>query len=463
MEHVHLVGISGTGLSAIARVLLERGVPVSGSDRHPTDLAEGLAKMGARIYTGHDPANIEGASLIVRSSAVPEENPEIQAAIKNGIPVLKRSEFLPLMLAQDEVIAIAGTHGKTTTTAMVAWMLKALGEDPSYIIGSTAHNLGSNAHAGQSRYFVIEADEYDSMFLGLAPTIAVITTVEHDHPDCFPTPEDFFNVFRQFIQRIKPQGKIIANLDDPGVQSLLAELDREDLSVFTYSLGDVEADCSASNLDSHPGAGYSFQFSCAGNLHADVALQVPGKFNVSNALAALSVACQLHLPLGRAAGALSSYRGTARRFQVIGETGGIILVDDYAHHPTEIEATIQAARTRYPDHPVWVVWQPHTYSRTRQLLDKFSQAFGDASHVLVTPVYAARETQPSDGFSGQDVANLINHPDVTYVPGLEEAARLLLDRVGPPAIILVLSAGNADQVTKWVLAALEQPEQENHA
>lgn len=462
MEQVHLIGISGTGLSAIARILLERGVKVSGSDRHPNDLASDLVRLGARIHTGHDPDNISGAGLVVRSSAVPDENPEVQAALKAGIPVLKRSEFLPLLLEADDVIAIAGTHGKTTTTAMIAWMLKSLGEDPSYIIGSVAHNLGSNAHAGRSRYFVIEADEYDRMFLGLNPAIAIITTIEHDHPDSFPTPEDFFRAFQDFVSRIQPQGKFIANQDDPGVRNLLAQLDREDLDVITYSTSDPEADCFASNLQSEPGSGYNFQFSCAGNHQAAVALQIPGQHNVSNAMAALSVASTLYFPAGRAAGALSSFRGTSRRFEVKGEVAGIILVDDYAHHPTEIGATIQAARLRYPGHALWVVWQPHTYSRIRQLLPQFSPALAGADQVLITPIYAAREDPPADGFSSQDVANTLAQSNAIYVPGLEEAARHLLERVSPPAVILVLSAGDADQVTKWVLAALTQPEMENH-
>ena len=462
MEHIHLIGISGTGLSAIARVLLERGVTVSGSDRQLNYLADGLASMGARISTGHNPTNINGATLVVRSSAIPDDNSEVQAAVARGIPVLKRSEFLPYLLEDDEVLAVAGTHGKTTTTAMLAWMLKALGEDPSYIIGSVAHNLGSNAHAGEGRNFVIEADEYDLMFLGLSPTMAVITTIEHDHPDFFPTPEDFLSAFHEFVNRLQPGGKLIVNQDDPGVRELLAHFNRKDITVYTYSILDENTSYYAAGMRPETGTGFGFQFFAHGTYQADIALQIPGQHNVSNALGALAVVNQLHLPAGRAAGALSAFKGTARRFQIMGNPAGIILIDDYAHHPTEVKATLQAAGLRYPGCPLWAVWQPHTFSRTRQLLDQFSRSFDAAAHVIVTPIYAARETPPPDGFSASDAASAIQHPDVTYMPSLRDAASMLLAQVSAGDIILVLSAGDADQVTQWVLAALQQPEKENH-
>jgi UDP-N-acetylmuramate--alanine ligase len=459
MEHMHLIGIGGTGLSAIARVLLERGYKVSGSDRQPSLVADELARAGAVVYIGHDPAQIQGADLVIRSSAVQDDNVEVVAAKQAGIPVLKRSEFLPRLLKDDEVIAIAGTHGKTTTTAMIAWALRSLGEDPSYIIGSAALNMGSNAHAGKGRYFVIEADEYDYMFLGLQPAVAVVTMLEHDHPDCFPTPEEYYDAFLQFGRQIKPNGQLIACSDDRGVQQLLADLP---LSKHTYGLSAERSEYTALTLLNNPNGGYSFQLFQAGHYLADVSLQIPGLHNVLNALAALAVINELHLPVNRAAGALSAFKGTARRFQVVGEVAGITLIDDYAHHPTEIKATLSAARQRFPGRRIWAVWQPHTFSRTRQILFDFAHAFGDADQVIVTEIYPARELPPPDGFSSVDVVNALSHPAVVYARDLLAAEQALLENLKPGDVVLVLSAGDADQISRDVLAVLMQPERENH-
>ena len=461
MEHVHFVGIGGTGLSAIARYLHEKGLQVSGSDRQRSTLGDELARTGVRIYIGHQADQIDGADVVVRSSAVPDDNPEIQAALGAGIPVLKRSEFLPRMLADEAVIAVAGTHGKTTTTAMIAWTLKALGEDPSYIIGSIALNLGANAHAGQGRNFVIEADEYDHMFLGLHPQVAVITTIEHDHPDFFPTPESFFAAFEQFVATIRPEGYLVVCRDDPGVLRLLEASWQTRLMVRTYSL-ETGADFSARELQPLEGRGYSFKLYRQDEYQAEVSLQVPGRHNVYNALAAMAVIEVLGLPLSRAAGALSAFKGTARRFELLGEPHGIAIIDDYAHHPTEIRATLQAARRRYPGRRIWVVWQPHTYSRVRRLIFDFSHAFDQADRVIVTDIYAARETPPVDGFSSVDVVNVIQHPAVQLIPDIHDAAETLTAELAPGDVLLVLSAGDADQISRWVLAALEAPEKENH-
>jgi UDP-N-acetylmuramate--alanine ligase len=461
MERVHFIGIGGSGLSAIARVLLERGTPVSGSDRQQNLLTAELAALGARIFTGHEPDQVAGADIVVRSSAIPDQNPEVLAARASGIPVLKRSEFLPTLLAENDVIAVAGTHGKTTTTAMIAWALKALGEDPSYIIGSTAYNLGNNAHAGSGRLFVIEADEYDYMFLGTSPLVAVVTMIEHDHPDCFPTPESFYAAFRQFAHQIKPSGALIACADDPQAYTLLSEMAHSGLTLITYSL-DKTNSYHTQNIQAVPQAGYSFQAYRSDMPLADLSLQVPGKYNVLNALATLAVIDYLHLSVNRAAGALSTFRGTARRFEVIGTTNEITIIDDYAHHPTEIRVTLEAARKRYPGHRIWAVWQPHTYSRTRQLFFEFARAFSDADQVLITPIFAARESPPTDGFSGLDVVNAMSHPAARYIPNLHETGDYLVRNLIPGDIVLVLSAGDADQISKWVLEALNKPEKETH-
>jgi UDP-N-acetylmuramate--alanine ligase len=468
MTHIHIIGIGGTGLSAIARVLLERGETVSGSDVQVSPLAHALQKSGAEVYTGHHPDQVAGADLVVRSSAIPEDNVEVQAARKAGIPVMKRVDFLPHLMQSQKVIAVAGTHGKTTTTAMIAWVLTALDQDPSYIIGSTAVNLGNNAHAGQGPAFVIEADEYDGMFLGLDPYLAVVTNIEHDHPDCFPTPEDFYQAFHDFVERIMPGGILLAYRGDPGVMSLLQEGTMENVRIYVYGSEEVEAvspDFIAENLQTNPFGGYSFDVTRKTARLGDttklirVNLRVPGEHNVSNALAALAVAELLGLPMEEAAQALGGFRGTDRRFQLVGEVNGLTIVDDYAHHPTEIKATLAAAKVRYPKRDIWAVWQPHTYTRTRTLFDEFVMAFGDADHVLVTEIYPARESPPSDGLSASELVEAMSHPDKYFAVDFDQALHILLTKLQPSDVLLVLSAGDADQLSRMVLASFRSGKQ----
>lgn len=477
--HVHLIGIGGSGLSAIARVLLESGYSVSGSDRQFSPLAKSLQEAGARIYIGHQPDNIQGAGVVLRSSAIPDDNLEVQAALKTGIPVYKRAEFLGQMMAGKRGIAIAGSHGKTTTTAMIAWVLTALGQDPSYIIGGISKNLGTNAHAGKGSAFVIEADEYDRMFLGLLPEITVVTNIEHDHPDCFPTPEDYYQAFIDFTSRLVPGGVLLACRSYPGSARLFEEAKLRGIHAVSYGVTEPGAalrgercNYEATQLEVNVSGGFSFNVhlnspSAAGRLGTGsqpsniprktvrVELQVPGVHNVSNAMAALAVIDLLGLSLKDAALALAEYRGTSRRFDVIGESGGVTVIDDYAHHPTKIRATLLAARLRYPQRSLWVVWQPHTYSRTRALFDDFAASFSNADHVVVTEVFAAREPVTSD-FSSRQLVTAMSHPDATFVAELDDTTTFLLEHLHPGDVLLVLSAGDADQVSMKVLAALEE-------
>jgi len=462
MAHVHLIGIGGSGLSAIALLLLERGEVVSGSDRTLSPLAQVVQATGGRVSIGHRAENIAGADMVLRSSAIPDENPEVQAALAAGIPVYKRAEFLRHLTQGQQVIAVAGTHGKTTTTAMLAWMLKCLGQDPSYIIGGVSANLGNNAHAGAGPSFVIEADEYDRMFLGLRPDIAVVTNVEHDHPDCFPTEEDFYQAFRQFASQIVTGGRLVGCLDHPGARRLMSETRQNGLEVISYGLnrwlGHQGPDYSASNPRPNQRGGFDFQFAPSGasQVGVPVSLQVPGMHKVNNALAALKVAHLLGLPLPQAALALGEYCGTGRRFELRGEVSGVTVIDDYAHHPTEIQTTLAAARARFPQHTLWAVWQPHTYSRTRSLLEGFTKCFADAEHVLVIDIYAARESQPADGFSARQVVQAVQHPSVHYTGSLSATVRYLLEHVQAGSVVMVLSAGDADQVSGMLLVGLAE-------
>ncbi len=460
-KRVHLIGIGGTGLSAIARVLLESGSRVSGSDRALSPLAQALQEAGATIHIGHRAENVQGADLVVRSSAIPDDNVEVQAAQAAGIPVLKRSDFLGQLMVDHFAIAVAGSHGKTTTTAMIAWMLSALGQDPSYIIGGVSANLGANAHAGGGKAFVIEADEYDRMFLGLQPNLAVVTNVEHDHPDCFPTEQGFYQAFLDFTGRLAQGGTLLGCADDPGAARLLADAKRQGKRSLAYGLRTTHHDYCARNLRSNKTGGYTFdvvwsQPPSTAVLCPAVKLQVPGEHNVLNALAALAVAHQMSLPVEQASRTLEAFRGTGRRFELRGEAQGVTVIDDYGHHPTEIRATLQAAQARYPGRPLWAVWQPHTYSRTRTLLDAFAQAFDQADCVLITDIYAARESAPQDGFSARQVVSAMRHPEVHYTPDLAQATGYLLARLQPGVVLLVLSAGDADQISTHVLAALQE-------
>jgi len=465
---VHFIGIGGTGLSAIARVLLESGYQVTGSDRSLSPLAKSLKEEGVRIAIGHRPENIEGAQVVVRSSAIPDDNVEVLAAYEQGIPVLKRSEFLSSLMDERMGIAVAGTHGKTTTTAMIAWMLTSLGQDPTFIAGGVLNNLGTNAHAGTGQAFVIEADEYDHMFLGLKPKIAVITNIEHDHPDCYPTPEDFFRAFDQFATQVGSDGTLLVCANDDGAARLGQIARARGQKVLSYAIRHSNNGSSnqpiayiAESLTANLVGGMSFETACSISgkkfeLRTSINLRVPGSHNVQNALAALAVAHQMQLPVEQASKALSEFRGTGRRFEVCGEIDGITVIDDYAHHPTEIRATLSAARMRYPKSRLWVVWQPHTYSRTRLLFQDFVGAFEQADQVLVTEIYAARERQPEDGFSSQQIVAAMTYPESHYVADFYQTTTFLIDRLVSGDVLIVLSAGDADQISTMVLAQLKE-------
>ena len=464
--HIHFIGIGGTGLSAIARLLLETGgYTVSGSDQLLSPLALDIQEAGATVFTGHAADNVKGADIVVRSSAIPDSNPEVQAALAAGIPVKKRADFLGDFMAARTGIAVAGTHGKTTTTAMIAWMLTRLEQDPSYIIGGISKNLSNNAHAGTGDAFVIEADEYDRMFLGLGPQIAVVTNLEHDHPDCFPTPEDYLQAFQQFVESIRSGGLLLACLDDPGAAQLARE-GPEHVRSLVYSVldtrtppDDLPADYCALHLELNTIGCYQFEVWFRGETPQNlgvVSLQVPGEYNVSNALAAFAVVHQSGFSPAGTTHALEEFVGTQRRFDVRGEVGGVTVIDDYAHHPVEIVATLGAARKRYLGSRLVAVWQPHTYSRTQMLSDAFIEAFDRADRVIVTEVYAARET--SNGYSAAQVVERMSHPGAVFIASLDAVVKDLLAWLAPGDVVIVLSAGDADRVSVELLEKIASKE-----
>ena len=463
MEHVHFIGIGGSGLSPIATVLLERGYTVSGSDRQDSPNLQRLRDAGAEIFLGHRPENVFGADLVVRSSAVPDDNVEVQAAKYAGIQVLKRIDFLGKLIAGQKTIAVAGTHGKTTTTGMIASMLYDLNFDPSFVIGGTIKELGINARAGGGEYFVIEADEYDRMFLGLRPWIAVVTNIEHDHPDCYPTQEDFYRAFREFSDRLEPGGVLVACADDEGAALLVTEMLKEGRQVITYGLKQKDCDYRAVNLVQNVEGGFTFTIVRKDvEIVSQVALQVPGEHNVLNALSALCVADILGLPMEDAASALGKFRGAGRRFELRGEGNGVMVFDDYAHHPTAIRTTLRAARLRFPDRRIWAVWQPHTYSRTRLFFQEYANSFIHADHVLVTEVYGAREESQGD-LSANQLVEAMDHNDAHFVSGIEDATDYLINRLRPGDILLVLSAGDGDRISTNIIDSLSHDRSAHYA
>ena len=463
MTHVHFIGIGGSGLSAIARLLLESGYTVSGSDRALTPFAEEVRKAGGRVFVGHHARNISGADWVVRSSAIGEDNPEVQAATHGKIPIYKRADFLGEMMAEKTGIAIAGTHGKTTTTAMTAWVLHELGRDPSFVVGGLMKNLGVNAHAGKGNLFVIEADEYDNMFLGLKPQIEVITSLEHDHPDFFPTLNTMVQSFETFTDLLPSDGTLIVCAEDSGAAALIPHVRKAGKNVIAYGVQQENTINAplwvlARAVKSNQRGGYDFVASSnlksTGLNSVEVSLQVPGQHNVRNALAVLAIVDVLGLSREKAAKALEKFTGTGRRFELRGEVNGVSVFDDYAHHPTEIKATLAGARARFPKRRIWAVWQPHTYSRTQALYLDFSRSFKDADEVIVTEVYAARE--PKQDFTAAEIVSGMPHPSARFIGALPDVSKYLNSNLKSGDVLVVLSAGDADQICTDVLKSLKE-------
>jgi UDP-N-acetylmuramate--alanine ligase len=452
--HLHLVGIGGAGMSAIAQVLLGRGFVVSGSDQQANERTAALQAAGAMLYVGHHADQIAGAEALVISSAVPETNSEVAAARTLGLPVLKRSDLLGLLMDGLTGIAVAGSHGKTTTTGMIAQILLTAEWDPTFIIGSELPSLGTNGRFGQGNHFVVEADEYDHMFLGLRPTLAVVTNLEHDHPDIFPTAAAYQEAFRQFVALLPENGRLIACRDDEGVRDLLAAIQSPLPQVVTYGL-EAGADLMANEVRANQLGGVDFMVQQGEQFIGLARLRLPGNHNVRNALAAIGVALDLGLDFSIARQALADFGGMKRRFQITGEVGEVVVIDDYAHHPTEIRATLTAARQRYPGRRLWAVWQPHTFSRTRLLLSEFATCFQEADRVVALDIYRSRETDTL-GMNTAVVLQTMNHPHAIHTPSHKEAAEHILDRVRPGDVVLTLGAGDGNLVGQWVLAGLRQ-------
>jgi UDP-N-acetylmuramate--alanine ligase len=454
--HVHLLGIGGSGLAPIATVLHEMGLQVSGSDAQMNPRAAALAAAGVTVYPQQVAENLTAhpdacPDVVLISSAVGETNPERQAAQDLGIPIVKRREFLEPLLAQRSVLAVSGTHGKSTTTAMIVQALHECGVDAGYIVGAELASYGS-AHAGTSPFFVIEADEYDHMFLGLVPHIAVVTNVEWDHPDCYPTPESFQASFAAFVGQVPADGFVISCKDDPGAEKVHHET-QSGAQWITYGFN---GDALLRAVDAHagPGGGYRAEIHWQGTPVGLLSLQVPGLHNLRNALAALAVARVCGMPDVAILTALGHYQGVARRFELKGEIGGVTVIDDYAHHPTEVRATLAAVRARYTNRRIWAIFQPHTFSRTRELLHAMAASFEDADCVVVADIYAARE-QDDGTLSAHDLVAASSHPHIEHISGLVPIAEHLAQTVEPGDVVITLGAGTSHRIGELLLERLD--------
>ena len=453
---VHFVGIGGAGMSAVARILLERGGKVTGSDAKESAVLAGLRELGAVVHVGHDQGHVGGADTVVVSSAVRESNPELARARREGLRVLHRSQALAALMRGRRGVAVAGTHGKTTTTSMLTVALRACGADPSFAIGGEFTGGGPGAHAGTGDVFVAEADESDGSFVVYHPAVAVITNVEPDHLDHYGTAEAVTAAFDRFADGVAPGGVLVACADDPGaldVATRAAARRGSGLRVRTYGRT-AAADVQVADLDTS-GQGARFTLAPRGGDLLTVALRVPGAHNALNAAAAWTAATALGFaPEGVVAG-LESFGGARRRFELKGTAGGVRVVDDYAHHPTEVSAVLTAARAVAGEGRVLALFQPHLYSRTRIFAAEFGRALGLADEVVVLEVYAARE-DPEPGVTGALVADAVPLPPsaVVHEPDRVRAARRVAERARPGDLVLTVGAGDVTQLGPEVLRLL---------
>jgi UDP-N-acetylmuramate--alanine ligase len=458
IKNIHLVGVGGCGMSAIAKILCQKGYNISGSDVKESANTIRLKDLGVKVYFEHNPVNLRGADLLVYSSAVSMENPEIIEAKTAGIPVLQRAEMLGWILNQSEVsIAVAGTHGKTTTSSMLSCIFEKAGANPTYLIGGEANDVEGNAKLGAGQYVIAEADESDGSFLKLKPTVEVVTNIEEDHLDHYGTLGEILKGFFQFVSAIPEDGFLVINGDHRGNQTLMAQLSNHP-RCLTYGFSEQNI-YRAVNLR-FSGDTSSFELFAAGKNAGEVHLSSPGQQNIQNALAALAVGFECGLDFISMVSALRLFRGARRRFQLIGKVDEIMIIDDYAHHPTEIAATLSAARTGWPDKKIIAVFQPHRFSRTMFLKSEFGTAFADADQVIITDIYSAGEA-PLPGISGKTVAEEVfkhKRENVIYIERKEKIPEYLETSLKGNEMVIVLGAGDIYTVGKELFRRLTSKE-----
>ena len=455
IQRIHFVGIGGIGMSGIAEVLLNLGYKVSGSDLKSSAVTQRLASLGANTFEGHRAENIAGAEVVVASSAIAADNPEIVEARNLHIPVIQRAEMLSELMRLKYGIAIAGMHGKTTTTSMVAAVLAAGGLDPTVVVGGRVDAMGSNARLGKSQYLVAEADESDRSFLRLSPILAVVTNIDREHMDCYRNMRDVRGAFLEFMERVPFYGMVVACNDDPMLRRLLPHATRRVVTYGTRRGSDFSIRTSKAKAGDN---GYTnrFQVNFKSQDLGAFQLHVPGAHNVLNATAAIAVGIGLDINVDAIRNALENFRGVDRRFQVKGKASGVSVIDDYGHHPTEIRATLAAAR-ECGYRKIHVIFQPHRYTRTRDLKVEFASAFHDADTLFLLDIYAASET-PIEGITAEALAEeirTVGEQDVRYIPSFGDAVTQICEIAQPGDMILTLGAGSVSQIGPMILEKLQ--------
>ncbi len=466
IQRIHFVGIGGIGMSGIAEVLLNLGYRISGSDLKTSAVTERLAALGATTFEGHTAANIAGADVVVTSSAIKVDNPEVAEARRLHVPVIQRAEMLAELMRLKYGIAIAGMHGKTTTTSMVAAVLAAGGLDPTVVVGGRVDAMGSNARLGKSQYLVAEADESDRSFLKLSPILSVVTNIDREHMDCYRDMHDVRRTFLEFMERVPFYGMVVGCNDDAQLRRLLPRVHRRVTtygtsrgSDFLIRIGTSQA--AAKQVGSAQAAGehsplVRFEVTYKEKDLGEFTLRVPGTHNVLNATAAIAVGIALDIPVERIRSALDGFRGVDRRFQLKGKAAGVSVIDDYGHHPTEIRATLAAAR-QCGFRRVHVIFQPHRFTRTRDLMDEFTTAFADADTIALIDIYPASE-KPIEGITAEALASRIagaGKREVSYAPSFSDAVALAANLAQPGDMVLTLGAGSVSHLGALILARLE--------
>ena len=445
-RRIHFVGIGGIGMSGIAEVLFNLGFEVSGSDIAASPLTARLASLGIEVREGHDASHIAGADAVVVSSAIRADNPEVAAAREAGVPVIPRSDMLGELLRMKTGIAVAGAHGKTTTTSMAAAVLEKAGLDPTVVVGGRVKSRGTNVRLGKGEYLVAEADESDGNFVRLSPALAVITNIDLEHVDFYGGLEQIYEAFVVFARRVPFNGAVVLCSDDPHVRAIMPRIERRIVACGTGSDAEVRG-----RIEDESPAGTLFSVAVRGEERARVRLRLPGRHNVLNALCVFGIAEELEIDSGTVRDALEEFQGVARRFEVKGERDGVLYVDDYAHHPTEIAAVVLAARQAY-DRRLVVVFQPHRYTRTRDLHERFADCFAAADQTIVTGVYPAGEA-PIPGVTGELVYRAARRGGarVTYIPDRNDLRTALAELLQPGDLVLTLGAGDIWRLAEEIL------------
>lgn len=451
-KNVHFVGIGGAGMSGIARIMLAQGIRVSGSDLKEGAALGSLADLGARIFIGHEATHVAGADLVVVSGAINNKNPELQRAQADGTPVITRAEALALVIKGKRSVAVAGTHGKTTTTSMLTVALQSAGVDPSFSIGGMINSSGVNAHLGSGDIFVAEADESDGSFVVYHPLGAIITNLELDHVDHFSDIEALYTVFLEFVGTIAAGGFLVACIDDAGVRELITRITRSDISIITY--GVAEADYEISRI--HLASDKSFaRVSKNGRLLPELELVIPGEHNIRNSVAALAAGVALGIDPAEMIAGLAKYTGSRRRFEHKGVVNGIEVIDDYGHHPTEVRVVLETAKRYAPTGKVRVIFQPHRFSRTQAFAHEFAQSLDLADEVYVLEIYPASEA-PIPGVSSLLITRDMSPEKAHYQPSMVAAVASIVERSQPGDLVITLGAGDVSSLAPVIVQELEE-------